>query len=296
MKNITLTHKLAALASTAMLLTSILSTGIASAEVANGTLSAGAGGSAGVSFGAGTLELTGTTAITSQATGLTGSLSATVTDSRLSALGWSLASSFSSDFLLQGSDINVVNQKSDGSASAGTVSAVTGYYTGYCATADATLEASTILCGKVTVTVATVDAGSILTATATDAAGTSFPVTINSNASLTVAGLTTTHAGTWEIGDKMMLMVDKLAVASDATYGDVTAFTATTGETTGIILDGALNPGYVEAISRDDVVAPAGTGMGVFTFTWNFTQAVHGYAQPGTYKNILVVDFNDNEV
>lgn len=296
MKNLQLTKKLAALASTAMLLTNVLASGVVHATASSGTLSAG---SLGAQVLPASIALTGTSSATYSATGLSTTNSGgtslagiTITDQRGSAAGWTATSLVTQNFNLAGASAKKYISGS------GTTSALAGEYTG--ATCQTGWTATgTVPCGALYMKVLTVVSG--LPATVaywnpgatydTSAAGTSGATvaSLSVTAGAIVAdGITGTFTGTWAANDYIRLSVDYFPVLTYFT-GTASALAANSGYSTqGMSTVTSSATAYTSlSVGRTDISAPAGTGAGVYTYTMVLTQPVHGNALSGIYNSAM---------
>lgn len=289
MNNLKLTQKLAALASTAMLLTNMLASGVANATSSSGTLSAG---SIGAQVLPGAITLTGTASSAYSATGMTGTLTdITITDQRGSAAGWTATSSVDDNFELAGASVKKYISGS------GTTTALAGGYTGATCQSGWTANGTTP-CGALYMKVLTAASG--LPATVaywnasatfdTSAAGVSgatvasVPITAGA---ISIEGITGTFTGTWVANDYIRLAVDYFPTT---TYfvGTASGLTANSGYSTqGMSTPTSGGTAYTVDTARTDISAPAGTGAGVYTYDLALQQGVHGNALSGTYNSSM---------
>ncbi len=279
-----LSQKLVALASTAMLLTNVLSSGIAGATSASGTLAVGSLGSQSLP---GAISLSGTVSTAYSATGLTGSLTGiSISDNRGSAAGWVAQSRVDQNFNLDGAS---VKKYISGSGTA----TISGEYSG--ATCQGTWTATGVVpCGAIVLKVTNASAGVPTEVSVWDPT-TAFPgaPTVTAQAvaagayTPTGSGLTVTFAGTWAINDYIRMSVDYFPVS---TYFTGTASTLAAGS--GFSDYGMTTPtsggtAYTISTYRTDVNAPSGTGAGTYTYNLALAQPVHGNAIQGSYNSAM---------
>lgn len=289
-----LTQKLAALASTAMLLTNVLASGVVHATSSSGTLSAG---SLGAQVLPGAITLSGAASSAYQASGLVGSLTdITITDQRGSAAGWTATSSVDQNFNLAGASAKKYISGS------GTTTALGGEWVGGVAgaTCQGTWTANgTIPCGAAYMKVLTVDGGNIPATVAYWNPGATFDTTVTGVTGATVAsvataagvisadGVTGTFTGTWTAYDYIRLSVDYFPVTSYL-VGTASGLTADAGySTAGMSTPTSNGSAYTVSEARTDISAPAGTGAGVYTYDFLLAQGVHGNALSGTYNSAM---------
>lgn len=294
MKNITLTHKLAALASTAMLLTNVLSAGIASATTATGTLSAGSQSAQSV----GAIALTGAVSSSYQADGLATAADVNITfsDETGSGAGWRLKSSIDDNFNLDGASVTTVVYGSG----TGTVSGVTGDYSAD--TCKSTWTAvGNIACGSMRVVVSAVNAGvptgayywAANNATAIDATpytNATGAVTSVAAGAITVGGLTiATATATWAVDDVIVVNVAYIPTAGTHFQRNTNTLAATTGDLDGLTLtnSGLDTPYTTVATAENEVVALPGHGGGNFNYDMSLKQNIYGNIMPGIYNSSM---------
>lgn len=289
-----LNQKLAALASTAMLLTNILSAGIASAATNTASASLVSGGKTITAGTSATLTGAGLTVAATAST-----ISGTVVDIAVDnyvgdGATWTASSTITQLGLAGASIVKSGDRK--------TLVTITGTYNPTltecsdafdAAAVTATVADDTIPCGDITLTVLTMDGTTPATVTATSPDGTTSEVVTLAGGVGSYKGLTLTYAAnaSW--------------VVADAVYGhvDIMPFTLITATPSGVTATGggastfsttaqaaaAYTGATATSTGRADVIAATGAGYGSYTYDLGLSVSTHGYARVGTYTATLTL-------
>lgn len=289
-----LSQKLAALASTAMLLSNLLASGIAGADSATATLAAGTLGAQALP---GSITLSGTASASNSSTGMTGTLTGiTITDNRGSAAGWDAKSMVNQTFNLAGANV-----KKYISGSGTITGGITGEYTGGICQGTGTSQttwgaALTVPCGAIYVKATTVAINlptvvSIwapnVSYTSDSATTTGVSLTGNALTTAQLYGLAFTFTGTWATNDYVRIAVDYFPTT---TYfvGQSSALAPSSGYSmAGMLTSTSAGVAYTEDVARTDIEAPVGTGAGVYSYNLALAQGVHGNALSGAYNSTM---------
>lgn len=289
-----LSQKLAALASTAMLLTNVLASGVASAQTASNTATAAlvdggktmtAGSNATLS-GPGLTVQTGASTISGTVTGIA------ISNTSGDGATWT-ASSTITQLGMAGSSIAKYGDAAANLAITGIYNPIlaecTGAFTG----------AAAIPCGDIKFAVLTTTGSGAslipdtLTVTAPDGS-TQNTVTLSGGVG-TYRGLTLTYTASsdWtitsasDIYGRVDIMPFTGITATPATLAATGGGASTTGVTlqSGTVYGGSSTT----SSSRPDVVASSGAGYGSYTYDLGLSVVTHGYARSGSYSATLTL-------
>ena len=110
----------------------------------------------------------------------------------------------------------------------------------------------------------------------------SLPITLN--------GLTINFGGTWAANDILRFSMDHFPYTA-MTITPSNLASTNGGSTAGISLQnaGAYAGSSVTSSSRNELIAPANTGMGVFTFDLGLSQTIHKFPLVGTYRSTITL-------
>lgn len=296
MNNLKLTKKLAALASTAMLVTNILSAGIASAATNTASATLATGGKTVTAGTSATLTGTGVTIATTAST-ISGSVTG-IAVSNLAGDGatWTVSSTMT-QLGLAGTSMVKVNLN----GSQATNLTITGNYNPVLADCSSTFTAAVatsttaddvVPCGDMTIQPTTVVGGVPTVITKTPASGTAVTGIAVSSGSVTVDGLTLTFGGTsWATTNQIGIHTDIIPhILITATPGSLSA-TGGGAATTGVAAQSAAVYSGTTATSssRADYVAETGAGYGSYTYAIALSAVTHGYALGGSYSGTLTL-------
>ena len=259
--------------------------GIQSVFAADQTINAAvsAGSTLSVTVPGGTLSLSGVTASATATGTSTGTITPiTVTDDRGTGAGWTVSST-SNNLGLNGT--NVIQKVTVGTGT----SSLAGDYDGLNPQSGFT-STGTKISGQFVITVGTSSAGTptAVNITKPDASAlTNQPVTTGV---ITINGVIVTFNNGWANNDILRLNVDHFP------YTAFTATPATLASTNGASTAGmtlqsaaAYSGSGVTSSSRNDLIAPVNTGMGVFTFDLGLSQVTHKFPLVGTYTATITL-------
>ena len=243
-----------------------------------------AGSTLSITVPGGTLNLSGVTASATATGASTGTITPiTVTNDIGTGATWTVSST-STNLGLSGTNVIQSDTSTTGTSS------LTGDYDGLNPQSGFT-STGTKIAGQFAITVNTISLGipTQVNIAKPDPAGNLTNQSVTAGA-ITINGIIVTFNNLWAVGEILYINVDHFP------YTAFTATPATLASTNGASIvgmnlqgAGAYSGAGVTSSSRNDLIAPTNTGMGVFTFNLGLSQVTHKFPLVGTYISTITL-------